>query len=246
MLIALLLGTSCNENRFRPAATTSPTPVWGVSVAILVDTSGSMAETIPSDPAHVRQAVARDALAEMLLATESYMKRHPNNVVEVGLFAFNHDFTPVVPIQPYDHDVIDRGFQKLPRADGGTAIGLALQRATRELARRNTNRRVILVVTDGINEHGIDPAKALENIHARRAEQAPMVHFVAFNVDPQKFAFLKKYDGEVLGATTGAELGAALDEIYRGKVLLEAEDPDAVAPPEKVTPGFVPGVGEVP
>ena len=40
-------------------------------------------------------------------------------------------------------------------------------------------------------------------------------YFVAFDIDKEKFAFLKEVNGDVLGAADGLALRASLDSIYR-------------------------------
>jgi hypothetical protein len=50
------------------------------------------------------------------------------------------------------------------------------------------------------------------------------MYFVAFDVDAEKFDFLREVHGEVLGASDGVALRASLDTIYRGKILAEAVD----------------------
>ena len=50
------------------------------------------------------------------------------------------------------------------------------------------------------------------------------MYFVAFDVDPAKFAFVVEAGGEVLPAAGGDQLREALAEIYRTKILAEAAD----------------------
>jgi hypothetical protein len=45
---------------------------------------------------------------------------------------------------------------------------------------------------------------------------------VAFDVDAERFDFLKDVPGEAIGAGSGPELKKALDDIYRGRILAEA------------------------
>ena len=58
----------------------------------------------------------------------------------------------------------------------------------------------------------------------RRSEGAIRIYFVAFDVDAEKFAFLREVRGEVMGASNGAALRASLDTIYQGRILAEAPD----------------------
>jgi len=58
----------------------------------------------------------------------------------------------------------------------------------------------------------------------RRSEGAVKMYFVAFDIDADKFDFVRSVHGEVLGAQNGIRLRASLDTIYRGRILAEAMD----------------------
>jgi hypothetical protein len=79
----------------------------------------------------------------------------------------------------------------------------------------------LLVVTDGENTSGRSPDDVARDIF-QKSEGAVQIYFVAFDTNPQKFAFLKEVGGDVIGAGTGDELRTALDQVYQGKILAEA------------------------
>jgi hypothetical protein len=91
------------------------------------------------------------------------------------------------------------------------------------LYRSGTIRKYILVVTDGENTEGRPPDLVAREI-ARRSEGAVRMYFVAFDIDADKFAFVRGVRGEVLGAGNAVALRASLDTIYRGRILAEAMD----------------------
>ena len=91
-------------------------------------------------------------------------------------------------------------------------------------------RKYLLVVTDGENTNGPQPERVAREIW-QKSEGAVQIHFVAFDTSPEKFAFLKDVGGDVIGAGTGPDLRAALDGIYKGKILAEA--PSAEREPGK-------------
>jgi hypothetical protein len=111
----------------------------------------------------------------------------------------------------------------MPPPNGGTAIGEALDAARADLYRAGVIRKYILVITDGENTEGRAPENIAREI-ARRSEGAVRMHFVAFDVDADKFSFVRDLHGEVLGAGNAVALRASLDTIYRGKILAEAMD----------------------
>jgi len=194
----------------------------GAAVAIVMDNSGSMKEPAPGD-SRPKYQVAREAVAEMLAATDSFAVGHPDFPIKVGLYQFASGVARLVDIQAYDREALRGALMRMPLPDGGTAIGEALDAARRDLYRAGVIRKYILVITDGENTSGRSPEEVAREI-ARRSEGAVRMHFVAFDVDAAKFAFVRDVRGEVLGAGNAVALRASLDSIYRGKILAEAMD----------------------
>lgn len=194
----------------------------GASVAIVVDNSGSMAKPARGDDSP-KYLVARRAIYDMLATTDSFVVRQPGFPVNVGLYSFSSQVEPIVPIRPYDRNALRQALATIPRPSGGTAIGRALEVARADLYRAGTIRKYILVVTDGENTDGPSPGEVAREI-ARRSEGAVKMYFVAFDVDAEKFNFVRSVHGEVLGAQNGVALRASLDTIYRGRILAEAMD----------------------
>jgi Mg-chelatase subunit ChlD len=194
----------------------------GAAVAILVDTSGSMRDTAPGD-SRPKYVVAQQALESMLDATDAFITKRPDFPIKIGVYSFSSSVRRLRPIEPYDRDAIRRVLADLPRPGGGTAIGEALHEARPDLYRAGVFRKYLLVVTDGENTSGRDPEKVSREIF-RKSEGAVQTYFVAFDVSPEKFWFLKEAGGDVIGAGTGPELRTALDGIYQGKILAEAPD----------------------
>jgi Mg-chelatase subunit ChlD len=194
----------------------------GAAVAIVVDQSGSMRDAARGD-SRAKYIVAREAIVEMLAATDSFIARQPSFPIKVGLFAFAHDVSTVVPMAPYNREALRSALLAMPRPDGGTAIGEGMDAAREALYQSGTIRKYILVVTDGENTQGRSPQSVAREI-ARRSDGAVKMYFVAFDIDADKFAFVRDVRGEVLGAGNAVALRASLDTIYRGKILAEAMD----------------------
>jgi Mg-chelatase subunit ChlD len=228
------------ESRRRPAAADEPSSApyqadveegLGAAVAILVDTSGSMAQAAPGDT-RSKYTVAHDALEAMLDATDAFIARRPDFPIKIGVYSFSSGVRTLRPIQPYDRNAIRVALSHLPQPGGGTAIGDALREARPDLYRAGVFRKYLLVVTDGENTTGRSPDQVAREIW-RKSEGAVQVYFVAFDTSPEKFAFLKEVGGDVIGAGTGAELRTALDGIYQGKILAEALDAGEREPVKK-------------
>jgi Mg-chelatase subunit ChlD len=194
----------------------------GAALAILIDTSGSMADSAPGDIRSKHQ-VALEAIERMLDATDAFVARRPDFPVRVALYNFSSDAWQVAPIQTYNRSALQQALARIPSAGGGTAIGEALLAARAELYRAGTFRKYLLVVTDGENTSGRDPEKVARHIY-RKSEGAVQIYFVAFDTSPGKFSFLKEVGGDVIPAANGVELRQALDEIYQGRILAEEVD----------------------
>jgi Mg-chelatase subunit ChlD len=192
----------------------------GAAVAILVDTSGSMKEKAPGD-SRPKYVVAQQALEAMLDATDAFVARRPDFPIKIGVYSFSSSVHVLRPIQLYDRAAIRATLASLPRPGGGTAIGDAMREARPDLYRAGVFRKYLLVVTDGENTNGRNPDGVARDIW-RKSEGAVQTYFVAFDTNPEKFAFLKDVGGDVIGAGTGDELRTALDGIYQGKILAEA------------------------
>jgi Mg-chelatase subunit ChlD len=228
---ALLLATACGSSHreARRAADDSAYEApyqaevdegLGAAVAIVVDTSGSMKEQAPGD-SRPKYVVAQEALAAMLDATDAFVARRPDFPIKIGVYTFSSSVHMQRPILPYDRAALRQTMASLPRPGGGTAIGDAMREARPDLYRAGVFRKYLLVVTDGDNTNGRDPADVARDIY-RKSEGAVQIFFVAFDTNPDKFRFLKDVGGDVIGAGSGQELRAALDGIYQGKILAEA------------------------
>jgi Ca-activated chloride channel family protein len=119
-----------------------PVPVRG-AVVLCVDTSGSMRST---DVTPTRAAAAAAAV-------RAFIDGVPNGT-RIGIVAFASGAGVVQPLTD-DKDSARAAVAQIPPPNGGTAIGDALADAARTLP--NTGRRAIVLITDGVNNLGVDP-----------------------------------------------------------------------------------------
>jgi Mg-chelatase subunit ChlD len=194
----------------------------GAAVAIVVDTSGSMSDPAPGD-SRPKYVIVREALLEMLKATDSFVAKRPDFAIKVTVFGFASAPWQVLPVGTYNREAVLAAVEGLPGPGGGTAIGEALLAARAELYRSGVYRKYILVLTDGMNTVGTEPEPVARTIFEKSQRSVP-IYFVAFNTNPATFGFLKEVGGDVLPAKSAPELQAALKEIYEGKILAEAAD----------------------
>lgn len=119
----------------------------GVSIALLIDTSGSMALGPRLDGA--RQAV------DMLLAQFAL-------VDEAALFTFDRRLQEVVSFSS-SSDEIRRGLERV-KPFGSTSLHDAVAAAARQLASRPSQRRAVVAITDGLDNSSELTAAAASRI----------------------------------------------------------------------------------
>jgi Ca-activated chloride channel homolog len=124
------------------------------NVFICIDTSGSMAAT---DIYPTRAAAS-------LAAARAFISESPSGT-KIGVISFAGAAGVVVPLSA-DREAVLSGLEEVPAPNGATAIGDALALAARMLPKRG--HRVVILVTDGVNNSGADPLQAAESLGAHR------------------------------------------------------------------------------
>ncbi|MBV8149240.1 MAG: VWA domain-containing protein [Candidatus Eremiobacteraeota bacterium] len=127
---------------------TLPIPAKDGQVFICIDTSGSMRST---DVAPTREEAAKAAARAFIAETPPGTK--------VGIISFSGSASVVAPLSA-DRDRISQALDDVPLPDGATAIGDALRLAAQNLPERG--HRVVILVTDGVNNSGIDPSEVAQ------------------------------------------------------------------------------------
>lgn len=127
----------------------------GIDVALALDASGSMrAEDFKPNRLEALKKLASE-----------FVSRSSNNRIAVYVFAVNvYTQSPLTTDHAVIHDLIDSIAPEMfvMADDGGTAIGDAILMASDGLSlhRRTGRSQVIILITDGENNMGIDPLKA--------------------------------------------------------------------------------------
>jgi hypothetical protein len=104
-------------------------------------------------------------------------------------------------------------------------LGAALETASQAVLKSELPQKHVLLITDGMNTSGPDPAQVLPKL-VREAERKGVIlftHFVAFDIAARVFEPLKKHGATVVGAANEKELNGQLDFILEEKILLEKE-----------------------
>lgn len=123
------------------------------AVVICVDTSGSMAS---SDIAPTREEAARSAV-------RTFVASSPPGV-RIGIISFSSGANVISPLTG-DRDELGAAIDRIPEANGATAIGDALATANQLLP--NKGHRFVVLLTDGVNNSGSDPLESAKMLAER-------------------------------------------------------------------------------
>jgi Ca-activated chloride channel homolog len=149
----LALGVFLAGVAFAGISAVLPVPAKDGSVVLCLDTSGSMRAT---DVEPSREAAVR-------AAARAFIRYTPNGT-RIGIVAFATNAVRVADLSDDKQTVLD-ALDNVPPANGATAIGDALELAGQMLPDRG--RRVVILVTDGVNNRGIDPLVAAQEVGTR-------------------------------------------------------------------------------
>jgi len=195
------------------------------AVEIVVDASRSMWGQIYGE---AKMTIAKNILQDVSywfpqdldLALRAYGSTSPSESNNCG------DSTLLVPFAEYNREPIRSAISGL-RPTGQTPIAYALDQAARDFGSLQSDRAVVLV-TDGIESCGGDPARAARDL----SEQGIMVHVIGFGLgnaaDEDTWslqAIANASGGRYVTAGSAEELKAALAEtvatsfsVYKGSV----------------------------
>lgn len=130
-----------------------PVPARDGAVFICIDTSGSMRS---SDVSPTRADAAKAAAAAFIDAAPAGTK--------VGIIAFANAAAIVAPLSR-DRASVKAALDRVPLPNGATAIGDALALAAESLP--PPGHRVVVLITDGVNNVGADPQEEAKLLGSR-------------------------------------------------------------------------------
>ncbi len=232
-LIRLITGLSLGAILWSSATVTRAADVEGVAIAIVYDTSGSMKDPVNDDTgkASPKYRIANRALIAIANRIQTFATNAPGGSprkIEAALFVFQKDAPhAALPLKPFNAaDFISwaRGFSE---PTGGTPLGTTLTAAAHAVLDSGLTHKHVLVITDGMNTVGPDPARMLASLQRETAQKqtSVSVHFVAFDVDAKVFDGVKKLGATVASAANEKQLNTQLEFILEKKILLEEEEP---------------------
>lgn len=150
---ALAFGVLLGGVAFAGVSVVLPVPARDGSIVLCLDTSGSMRAT---DVEPSRESAVRTA-------ARTFVQSVPEGT-RIGVVSFATNAERIQDLSD-DKETVLRALDEVPPANGATAIGDALALAGEMLPARG--RRVIVLVTDGVNNRGADPLEVAQGLGAR-------------------------------------------------------------------------------
>jgi hypothetical protein len=204
----------------------------GVALAIVYDTSGSMAAQVRDGKGQLasKYVIANRALTAIAQRLQGFVTNSATGTprkVMIGLYVFSDQGAkPALPFGPFNAAALQAWARDFHTPKGGTPLGNAIRTATQATLSSNLSRKHVLVLTDGESNVGPAPAAVLPELK-RQAEQKQSgvsFHFIAFDVDAKVFDGVKKLGATVVGAANETQLSTQLEFILEKKILLEEEE----------------------
>ena len=204
-----------------------------VSLAIVYDTSGSMRDPVrdSSGRRSPKYIIGNRALEAVIARVEAFHGKEgtPKKPLLAGLFVFDGSSgaREAVKFGPFDAKALRNWATTFSQPNGPTPLGAAVQAAGQALLSAPAAARHALIITDGMNTAGPDPATVLAGLNkaAEAKNTALFFHFIAFDVNANVFAPIKKQGATVVGAADEKQLNGQLEFILEEKILLEREEP---------------------
>lgn len=195
----------------------------GTGIVVLVDTSGSMRESVPdaaggkTEKIEIARMVTRKTLDEI----RAYASKNPGKKVFVGLTQFSSGPSQLFPLGPVEQ--LNNDKVNALRAEGDTAIGEALVSGKKELNQAGLKKQYMVVITDGENTNGRSPEDVVRALNHLPEAQRATIYLVAFDVKAKVFQPLIDQGVLVAEAQNASSLQSALDYILYQKILVEQE-----------------------
>lgn len=160
---------------------------YGIDIVIALDGSGSMAaeDFTPRN----RFAVAKDLIGE-------FIKRRQDD--RIGIVTFGTSAATRVPIT-YDRRIAESMLDRAKIGDNGpgTAIGQALATAINRLRTSKTRSRVVILVTDGVNNAGAIEPLVAARIAAERGIKVYTIGVGSEGMVPMPIKQQNRFTGEI-------------------------------------------------
>ncbi len=207
----------------------------GITVVVAVDRSGSMNDMPASGLREPKYVQASRALTEVLGVLRELVAKQKGGglMVKLGLLSFSDEVEVLLPPTELSLASLAQitAFARDPdnfKPGGMTAIGKAVEKGTELLALSGTIMRSLIVITDGENTKGIEPASVLDAVYKDRntsskpdlpvTTSSTLISFIGFDIEASRFSELAKQGARVSSAADQDQLVAALKGILEADI----------------------------
>ena len=222
-LLVSILSVLVQSGQAAAQDTTTQTRYRNVNVELILDSSGSMAQSLGAGQP-TRIDAAKQVLSDVIDALPEQeginvgfrVYGHKGNNEESGRAESCQASDLTVPIQGVNKDAL-RAQVASYRPVGWTPIALSLERASGDFKPAADTLNAAVLVTDGLETCGGDPCAASRAL--KQSEAAVTTHVIGFALAQDEQANLKciteESGGLLLGAGNAQELSAALFQILQ-------------------------------
>ena len=230
ILVGMLLGCSSGIDGALAKIPSKPLdPSDGIGLAIVYDTSGSMADSVNDADGHMapKYEIANRAFMATVEQIRKYVEGAPAGskkvLVSVVTFDGNGGVVAQINPEPFDADRLIQWLKNFPGCGGSTPLGDAIRLANQQLIYGNMSKKHVIVLTDGGSNSGSTPDSVVTDIRANKDEGDVSLYFIAFDVSSSLFSGVKNQGVAISEASDGAQLNTELNNIVTTKILLEQE-----------------------
>ncbi len=187
----------------------------GIAIALLMDTSSSMEDKARDANGSMREKIeiARNVAWRVLGRIKMFNEKYPWVDLKVGVYQFSGDeCRQLLPLEAFNFSRAMDAVE-LKTSSQGTPMGEAILQAKLDLDRSGLRTKHILVVTDGDNSKGIEPARVSRAIDALRPADRAGIHFLTIDMDSSDYQEIRRTGKTILKARNAADLDRSIDQI---------------------------------
>jgi hypothetical protein len=192
-----------------------------IALAIVYDTSSSMRDAVRDIAGRgaPKYTIGNRALLALIQRLEDFKVNNAGHLT-AGLVVFDErSAREAVRLGRCDTAELRIWAKSFTTPHGPTPLGPAIKVASDALINNGAPKRHVLVITDGENTAGPDPAAVIADLKARGEEIA--FHFIAFDLNADAFRSIQELGATVVSAADEEELNRQVRFILEEKILLE-------------------------
>ena len=192
-----------------------------IGLAIVYDTSSSMRDAVRDIAGRgaPKYTIGNRALLALIQRLEDFKQNNAGHLT-AGLVVFDdRSAREAVRLGRCDTSELRIWAKSFTTPHGPTPLGPAMKVAADALIGNGAPKRHVLVITDGENTAGPDPATVIADLRAKGEEIA--FHFIAFDLNANVFRSIQELGATVVSAADEEELNKQVQFILEEKILLE-------------------------